>query len=805
MKDMKLFSASLALAAGYCLAAYLPAFYFPLLGCVALAALWWLPRHWQKRVLWLTAVCLLAVVYFLCYDHSRQSFLLPAAKAKQELLLTGSIHSLPQRDGDQVRFELMIPAGQAGVETKRGWFAPSAERISMRVTLSEEAQIAQVASWRPNDRITGMISLALPEAARNPHAFDYARYLRWQGIHVTGQAAFSSIQVEAGQRGWLHLFQEAQAASAKKLEQLYAAPETAGYMKSLLLGLQSEVSPQLQNVYANLGTLHVLAISGLHVTVVSVSFLWLAEKLGTSRRAGVILTFCLIASYVLWVGASASAMRAGIMGGVGLWSLVSKNRIEAREIWALALMAMLICDPYQLWQIGFQLSFAVTLGLIELVPLLMMLPYPRAAWLRSSLAMQVAAQLVSFPFVIYWFHLFNPLSAPVNLVAVPVLSLVVLPLGYASLLLGSLHPGFAALAVYMNEAILGWIHQLFFWLDHWQPPFRHWPHPPWWWLILYYVGLILFTFLWKIGYHRRGDCLVYILCLLALLALARQPFQATEEVIITFLDVGQGESIIVEVGKKTVYLIDGGGTLRFTEPEAWRKRRDPYEVGKDTLLPYLRSRGIEHIDRLVLTHGDQDHVGGIPAILPYFSFGAVLVNHDAPQGVQQQIVQSLQSRHVPILTGKPGDRWEDLPGVEWTWLHPDRDDGFSNNDASIVLLLSAYGRQILFTGDLEQDGERKLLEQVLPPIDVLKVAHHGSKTSTTDSFVKQIQPQLAVISAGRQNRYGHPSEEVLRRLADAHVYRTDQHGAITLQISRSNLIPKTQMKGPEAMQPFKKE
>lgn len=754
---------------------------------------WLLPKSWKKPWGFLAGTFFLAVIYFLAYDRAHQSFLLQDAAKSRESRVTGTIASPVKRDGDLVRFALTIPREQTD-ESIWGWFQ-SPEKIAMRVSLTEEAQIKVIEQWQYGDSFSGTVTLALPETARNPHAFDYSRYLRWQGIYVTGEAPFASIQVKSSGGSWRSLFIKAQTTAANRLEELYTTPETRGYMKSLLLGMQAEVSPELQNIYANLGILHVLAISGLHVTVVSMAFLWAAEKAGLSRRKAVLIALLLIGAYVLWVGASASALRAGIMGGIGLWSQMRKERIHARAIWAIALILMLLYDPFQLWQIGFQLSFVVTLGLIELVPLFMIFPYPKPAWVRSLCAVTVSSQLVSFPFVVYWFHLFNPLSAPVNLLAVPVLSLIVLPLGYATLQLGSLHPALAMLAVRMNEYLLQWIHKAFSWLDQWQPPMRHWPHPEWWWLFCYGIVLILFSCLWKKGYHRFRDLAVYMICLALLLIMARQPYAAADEVRITFLDVGQGDSVVVEIGKKTVYLIDGGGTLRFSGQEAWRKRRDPFEAGKDTLLPYLRARGIEHIDRLIMTHWDADHVGAIPAILPYFSFGAALVNRDVPEGVAQQILDDLRQRQVPVLTGRPGDRWEDQPGVQWTWLHPDADDGFSGNDASVVLQLTAYGKKILFTGDLEQDGENKLLRDVRSTIDVLKVGHHGSKTSTSLAFLQQLEPQIAVISAGRQNRYGHPHEEVLQRLADEQVqiYRTDQHGAITLHIRPDKMIRKTQI------------
>jgi competence protein ComEC len=796
------FSVSLAVIGGFLAAAYLPSFFIAIFCAIAAALFLVLKKGWGGKALFLTMACSLAYFYFLYVDGLHRSSLTEAAKAGETLYMDGVIDSPVIRDGDIARFMLM--GKQIGHSLDSLVPLPRQERIAMRVALTEQSQINLVEKWTIGQRWQGAVRLALPERARNPHAFDYARYLRWRGIHVTGSASFPDIWVDPGEGSLASVFLHWQMAAGKKVEELFPEPEMAGYMKSLLLGMQTEVSPELREVYANLGALHVLAISGLHITIISGMTLWIGERCGVSRKTGLLMTIAVISLYVLLAGAGASAVRAGMMGGLGLLAQYHARRVEVRELWAVTLLLMLLFDPYQLWQIGFQLSFAVTLGLIEFVPLLSSLPYPRMKAVRSFLAVTVSAQLVSFPFLIYWFHQFSPLSALVNLIVVPLLSVIVLPLGLMALLAGTIHPAFGVLPAYGAECLLDGIHQVFGWLDRLQPPFRHWIHPEGIWLFFYALFLSASIFLWKMGYHRRRDLIMYGLLLALLVGLARQPFSGADEVRITFLDVGQGDSIVVEVGKEKVYLIDGGGTLRFGHEEAWRKRRDPFEVGKDILLPFLRSRGIEHIDCLIMTHGDADHVGGLPAILPYFSFGVVVVNGKPPQGTEQEVINALRKRNVPIITGKPGVSWLDTPDVRWTWLHPGPSDGMAGNDASVVLLLSAFGRNILFTGDLEKDGEAVLLQHELPDVDVLKVGHHGSQTSTTPGLLVRIKPESAVISAGRHNRYGHPSTVVLQRLSDAgvNVYRTDQQGAVTLVVRPEKMIWKTQILVQDTLQLF---
>lgn len=781
-----------SMAAGYLLAAYAPT---AVVAAVLVAALAGGLVLGKKRPhVWIAFVgCLFAIAYFHCYDHAHRPGRLAAAAAHNATVeAEGMIDSAVKQDGDVARFFLRVDAVAAdGVRTP---LSPR-ERLAVRVRLTEERQTASVERWAAGQPFHGRLHLRLPDPARNPGVFDYARYLRWQGVFAAADTVYSEVRVDVsagGVRAWFDRWRKAEEA---RIEQLWDDPVTAGYLQSLLLGEADAVEPALAEMYRDLGLIHVLAISGLHVTLVSGMLLWIWQRFGQAKESGVWFTVVLLVGYVMLVGASPSAVRSGLMGGIGLGAAVIGRRIDVRDVWGLALTVMLLYDPYQLWQAGFQLSFAVTLGLIVYVPIFCQSPYPRARWIKTALAVTTAAQLVSFPFLLYWFHQASPLSWAVNLVAVPILSWIVLTAGYLALLFAHVHPVLALLPARAVDGVLGGVHAGLAWLYSLRVPFSHWPHPDGWWLVAFALWLAAVPFGWRRGYQRRRDLAVYGLCLLLLVVLARQPFSGSDEVRITFLDVGQGDSIVVEVGNQTVYLIDGGGTVTFPK-QPWQAKRDPFDVGDDILLPFLRSRGIERIDRLVMTHGDYDHIGGFVALLPHVCVGAALVNGASPEGTERELVTSLKARGIPIVSGRPGASWSDNDHVRWTWLHPGGAGEWTGNDASVVLLLSAYGVNVLFTGDLETPGETHLLASgMLPRVDVLKVGHHGSGTSTSEAFLRETKPRAAVISVGRRNRYGHPAEEVLERLkrAGAAVYRTDEQGAITLTISPRGMVWQTQV------------
>ncbi|MFS0554555.1 DNA internalization-related competence protein ComEC/Rec2 [Brevibacillus sp. 179-C9.3 HS] len=776
---------------GLILSAYLHPAWLLLTAGVSWALVACIPVTYRKYLACYSLIFILAGLYFYGYEILHSSVLKPFAEREETVWIEGVIDSPVKRDGDVARFFVTITSW-GGDHSNQNQHS-SLEKIALRVKLASYDEAVDIEQWRRGSVVVAPIRLSLPATARNPHSFDYAKYLFWQGVHVTGESSFQAIEITPAFSVWAS-FQEWQDTGAKRIEKLYQDPETAGYMKSLLLGLGQEVTPELASMYSNLGLSHILAISGLHVTLVSSMFMWCLERIGVRRRLAFVVTILFLIGYVLLVGASASAIRSGLMGSVGLLCQVFGKRLDGKDVWAGSLIIMLIVNPYQLWHVGFQLSFAVTLGLIIFVPYSLLVFVRVPIWIRTLVAVTVSAQLVSFPFLIYHFHMFSPVSWLVNLVVTPILSAAALPLGYIAVVLDFVHPFLAVIPVWISTAILRWIHLPLFSIESIRLPFTYWPHPSWWWLVLYTCFLGVLPISWKLGYHRKRDTIIAFAIFLALVVAARQPFAGVNEVRITFLDVGQGDSIVVEIGDQKVYLMDAGGTMRFPAAEPWMEKRDPFEVGKDVVLPFLMARGIEKIDRVIMTHGDLDHIGGLKALVPHFSFGEVFVNGTAPSNLEGEIVQLFQQEGVPILTGLPGQSWSDGPSIEWKWLHPG-ESTFSGNDASVVLQLTAFNKTVLFTGDIEKDGENQLVQNGLTSVDVLKVAHHGSKTSSTQELLAITAPKVAVISAGVKNRYGHPSQEVLHRLekSGSVVYRTDAQGAITLVITPAGLFWQTQL------------
>jgi competence protein ComEC len=302
--------------------------------------------------------------------------------------------------------------------------------------------------------------------------------------------------------------------------------------------------------------------------------------------------------------------------------------------------------------------------------------------------------------------------------------------------------------------------------------------------IFYFIGFALFE---RDGLKKK-KLLLTLFLVPVFLQIIMVKFSPVGEV--TFIDVGQGDSILIRLPfNQGNYLIDTGGKVTFPL-EDWQERRTNFDPGEDIVVPFLKSRGISKIDKLILTHGDSDHTGSALAILENFRIGQVLVGDTLEKKeIELNIINEAKKRGIPITKVSAGMQWEEA-GHKFFIIAPEK-AAVSSNDASICIYSKLGGQSWLFTGDLEEIGEREVIEQFPQlEVDVLKVGHHGSKTSTTELFLSKIKPEFGVISAGRDNRYGHPHQEVLERL-NAHkvmIYRTDIHGAVTYKyfLNRGN-------------------
>ncbi|WP_051500166.1 ComEC/Rec2 family competence protein [Paenibacillus sophorae] len=720
------------------------------------------------------------------------------------------------------------------------------EKIAVQLKLQAEQEIAAAATWRRGDRVALDGSLASPSGARNFGGFDYREYLRNRHIHwtlkVAGTGQVKAVPPETlSLRKLLRWNDAVRAELGAELESLFREKD-AGYLKGLIIGMQDELDPETYRQFSRLGLTHILAISGMHVAVYAGFLLFVLSRLRLTKETALTVTLLLIPAYVLFSGAGPSVVRAGVMSMIALYAARMGVLKDGMHILSVSALLMLIWEPYFLLNVSFQLSFLVTAGLMLYVPLAAPLVSFLPRRLGSAVAVTLVAQLVSFPLTIYYFNQFAALSFAANLVLVPFITFAVLPAGTAALLLGKVWPAcagaLARVVEIMNDATFDAVE----WTGRYAG-ITIWSSPSLLWIGLYYALLYGLLRVLKHyadthhaplyaddetrpleglrphsnprhsaaalpGDHQRMRTLTR--CRIAAAALAGglalllymgyRPERLSPEGSVNFLDVGQGDSILITTPGGAHILVDGGGTVSFGKREEWRIRRSPYEVGAKTLVPLLKKRGIHRLDAVILTHGDQDHAGGLQAVLEEIPVSALLFNGTLAQREEYiKLMKTALERGVRLYGVHRGMALSpnDSSKLSFLWPVPIKQDGEEipvleeQNPASVVFRLDMSGRSFLFTGDIDSKTEESITaanqsEGIggASAVDVLKAAHHGSKSSNSAAWLEYWKPSVSVISVGAHNLYGHPSGEVLERFIDGGmlVYRTDQHGEIQMRI-----------------------
>lgn len=830
-----------------------------------------------KRLLGLGIIFTLAAGYWMYQDMNNTSKLSASFEQqtsgsilpdKTAAVMQGTVVSSPEIDGDRVSFTLRLKGDmklepeQADSVLSLAQLTPvnaDGERVLVQLTLAKKEELDVASLWKRGQQIQLQGLLERPGISSNYGGFDYRSYLYHQRIHWLLKVKGASAVVQWGPaEGWgtpqlFGFVDQLRQSLAVKVDSLFPDWQ-GGYMQGLLIGLADELEPDKYTQFTNLGLSHILAISGSHVAINIGLLLGLCRLCRLTKESAQLLALCFTPFYVLLTGFTPSVIRAGMMTMLGLYLLRRGLLKDGLNLIAASCLAMLLWDPYLLLNVSFQLSFAVTAGLILFVPLLT----PWLKWLpaqiRSATAITIAAQLVSFPLTIFYFNQVSILSLAANLVLVPVIGLIALPGGTAALLVSLL---WMPLAHGLAYPVI-WLNRLTFsitdWLNSWSGSLMYWKSPSLLWILSFYFVLYwllareaglakkreqdresvlrqedtvplpaygghparqapaLAMGLYVLN-HKQGrswrDSVLSLAAVATIAMLLYTGFQTSYSAgsgYVEFLDVGQGDSALITTPAGLHILVDGGGTVSFRKPgEDWRQRRDPFEVGVKTLVPLLKKRGIHRLDAVMLSHGDQDHIGGIQAVLDRFPVGAIILNGSlADSETMKELMRTALAENIPVYAAKAGQVLEPDQKTQLLFLAPEDELLTSQfpytkdqNTRSLVFRMTIDGVSFLFTGDMDAKAERQILEKqskqenksLQLQSDILKVAHHGSKTSSTQEWLNQVQPAVSIISAGRSNLYGHPNSGVVERLqaAGSHIYRTDLNGGIQLRIVQGQI------------------
>lgn len=653
--------------------------------------------------------------------------------------------------------------------------------------------------------------LVLPSQARNPGNFDQKQYYRTQGIRYILYAD-SYEEIPVGKRCVYDRLREILYQFRRRWQTLLekeAGGKSGGVFAAILLGEKSGLDAELKEIYQKNGFGHILAISGLHLSFVGMGIYRFFRKLTGSYLAAAVVGTVFLGLYILMIGWSVSVLRALVMFLFRAGADVAGRKNDGFTAFSAALLAVLIWRPLSVYDGGFWLSFGAVLGILLVVPVFSdaagglweekesrRLPgeppapgwkssfrekarHARDALLQGFLA-SAGIQLVTMPVLLYFFFEIPVYGVFLNLLVLPLLSVLLASGFLGSFLLAARIP-FGTL-FFKAAQVIFWIYETIG-KGTLCLPFARWVagKPELWKIGLYYFLLAVLLALWKCQIVRsRRFLLLGVSLLISVVGIRFGQIGVAQ---VTMLDVGQGDSIFLRSADGTAYLMDGGSS-------------DVKQVGQYRIEPFLKSEGAGTLDYVFVSHGDSDHLCGIKEMIERMQDGVGITIRTLALPEQKFWDEKLEAlaglakeAGIRVAVMKKGQTVGKAGTMAITCLAPDSGSTLEpGNEASLVLAVQCGGFDLLLTGDVEGDGEEALTatlrqEYAKTSWEVLKAAHHGSKYSSSEDFLSIVRPKAAWISAGMDNPYGHPHEETLKRLRKykATVRQTAEDGAIAVK------------------------
>ncbi len=616
---------------------------------------------------------------------------------------------------------------------------------------------------RPGNQLYIRGTYAVFTRAGNPGEFDERLYYRSRGIDGKMFAESATVTDRRCNMFRNALFTLRQQAT----ERLFAAmrEDDAGMLCAMLLGEKAYLPEEEKEMYQRTGIGHMLVISGLHISLLAAGLFYFLRSYVMPMKGAVIVTIAFLFLYAQFTGFQVAAVRAVLMMSCSLFARYAGRSYDPLSALSLSGIVTIVLEPAQLFQCGFLLSYTAVGGILLFAPVM---EKSSRSKLWQSVFFSASVFAVTAPIMLWFFYEICPYSVLANVLVLPFLSLLV-GIGAAGCIVSFFWPSggafllsFAHYILEFYESVCRVILSL---------PFSRivTGRPPVWCIIAYYIVLVSAVCLYLKWDERRwfyaGAALLFLICL---------SFRPRMGFLYTQLDVGQGDCACLFYGDTTI-LIDGGSSSE-------------QEIGNYTIQKFLKYYGRTRIDRVFLSHSDADHTNGVEELAVNQDkwgievVGVVMPEIEKKDERYESLVSLFSKWNTPVYTMKKGDRFC-LGELSLKCLHPFPDyEWKSENDYSLTLDIAYRNIRILSVGDLEEEGEQTM-ERAKGPYDLLKVGHHGSKTSSSPGFLHEAAPRHAVISAGRDNRYGHPSPVTIERLEQegASIWNTMEQGAVFLR------------------------
>ena len=583
--------------------------------------------------------------------------------------------------------------------------------------------------------------LIKPKDNTNFNLFNYKKYLLSNNIKYTVKA--SNIKILKRNKNIFYKLKNYIFFKIKSLD------KSKKYILTFIFADKSYIDKEMYDNYQNLGISHLFAVSGMHISLVTFILLKLLE--GKNEVIKYLITFIFLMFYLFLTNYTISMVRACFQFILIFINKLFKLNIDNSNIVIFLFSFLIILNPYIIYNIGFLFSFSISFTLIKFKDMI------TGDFMIKNIKTSLLSFFVSMPILINNFFKVNFLSIILNIIYIPFVSYILFPLCLITILF-PFFDSFTYFVINFFETITKFfssINLLTFSITK---------------MNIILVIIYYFIFLWIIKSNDKLKKKIIIVFIFIVFIINNNTIVNNE---VHFLDVGQGDSTLIRIKNKNI-LIDTGGNINFN-------------ISKNVLIPYFRSSGVKKIDYLILTHGDYDHMGEAINLVENFKVEKVIFNCGPYNDLENELIEVLDKKKIKYYS------YIKELNVDNNKLHFLQTKEYDNeNENSNVIYTKLNGYKFMFMGDAGVEKEKDILEKYnVSKIDVLKIGHHGSKTSSDKNFIDEMNPKYSVISVGKNNRYGHPNKEVLNNLDNSKIYRTDINGSIMFKVKNNKLQVET--------------